>query len=474
MVSRFRFSLVGRVTLIQIATFSLCWVCLLGTVFVNALHEQSGEFDKGLGVYAEALAQSCETNPDAAQLRPSLTGIQWLYENSATRFLAWKPQSRRHPHRFGTFWRIQCPASGLVLQSIGAEQMLNGHSSNGFFDFEQGAEAWRVAKVTSPSGRFIVTVAESHEARRTVLRRFFRMTALAFLAIMPIGCFLTYAACKAGVKPLSVFAKSVSGRDPKDLQAPWPDSRWEEIQPLVKALNGLRCRLSKQIEAQQRFLGDAAHELRTPVAAAEIQAHLLAKAETVEERGKFFEALQAALERAGSLVQRLLVLARLETGGEMAVSAQVNLAELCRSRMGPFLPKADDRGVELAVEAEGNFPLQCDPEALKSMVDNLIENAIIHGEVGGHVLLSLEKDRACYHLRVLDDGPGIPAQMRQQVFSRFFRLPGTKGRGHGLGLSIVQEAVEALGGTVEIESGLGGRGAGVHIQVPIHEAGHAV
>ncbi len=453
-------SLLRRQTLAQALILTLCWGILLAAIIRTASGQRSGHFDLNLEVYAESLAEACDAEADPVRVAPALRRVQRIFDETLFVFL------ERDAQDYRSIWQVLDASGRVVHRSEGAPPLPLAARKEGFSEGSWGGQNWRVASATSESGTWAVHVAESLDARRSVLMGgIVRLFAIIFAAVFPVALLMVWVANRTSLRPLLRLAEEVHGRQAEDLRPLDFQTRLAELAPLTEAINGLMARLKHLLEAHHRFLSDAAHELRTPIAGAEVQVHALRHAASEEARSGSMAAIHASLARAGYLIRQLLILARLDAGEGPAPWRTLDLGELCRAQLGQAYHAAQERSVELAMEAEGLFPLEGETEALRSLVSNLLENAIRHGRAGGHVLLRLERADDDLHLSVLDDGPGIPPEAREAVLERFYRLPGTQAPGSGLGLSIVQAAADRHGGTVTLGEGLEGRGAGIRVRL---------
>jgi len=228
------------------------------------------------------------------------------------------------------------------------------------------------------------------------------------------------------------------------------------VLPLVDAFNGLLARLASAFDAQRGFVADAAHELRTPLTALRLQIGLLRDARDAGEREQALERLHAGIERAVHLAGQLLALARAEPGVDTA-REPVDLVALARQAIADASPLAERRGAHVELDAGPGLAVRGDPQALRSLLGNLIDNAIKHGGDAPRVRVALAAAGPEVVLCVDDSGPGIPAEERERVFDRFVRRAGGAAEGSGLGLAIVRAVAARHGGRVALgESPAGG------------------
>lgn len=289
------------------------------------------------------------------------------------------------------------------------------------------------------------------------------------LALVIATLALVWFGVRSGLRPLDELRRQLSRRSPTDLR-PIEDGPFsEEIAPLVAELDALLQRLDDSLDAQRHFVSDAAHQLRTPIAALQAQIELALRTTEGEQTAALATAL-AAVQRLAHLVRQLLALARAEPGAQAATTS-VELDECVRQVAETMLPRAFAAGIDLgfalqAARVSGSRLL------LEEAIANLIDNAIRYTPAPGTVNVSVGSEAGSVVLRVEDSGPGIPPAARQQVFERFFRLPGNQREGCGLGLAIVRRIAAQHGATVGIgeSAELGGTAVEMRFPPPVAPA----
>jgi two-component system OmpR family sensor kinase len=260
-----------------------------------------------------------------------------------------------------------------------------------------------------------------------------------------------------------------------DALDPLPDERLpDEVRPLVGALNDLLTRLAAALEHERAFMADAAHELRTPLTALHLQMEMLVRAGSEAERAAAMQTLSAGVQRTIRLVEQLLALARQQPRAEPA-RVRAALDDLAREVVAELVPLADAKSIDLGISSSQPAFVHGDPDALRTLLRNLVDNAVRYTPSGGRVDVSVEHseqpDQAGTserraEFRVVDNGPGIPPQERTRVFDRFYRRPGTSPPGSGLGMAIVKAIADTLGAVVTLDSGPDGRGLAVSVSFP--------
>jgi len=244
----------------------------------------------------------------------------------------------------------------------------------------------------------------------------------------------------------------------------------EELRPLANSLNALLARLSDALNAQRRFTADAAHELRTPLAALKLQVELVARAPDDAARAAALAELEEGVDRASHLVEQLLAMARLEPEALAKNFGDCDLIGLAKDVIVPRAALAADRSIDLGLARESTVHARGDAASLSMLLANLLDNALRYTPEGGRIDVAVDDDAGHAVISVADTGPGIPAHDRERVFDRFHRGENTDdGRGptgSGLGLSIVKRIADAHGATVTLDAGSDGHGLIVRVRFP--------
>lgn len=270
-----------------------------------------------------------------------------------------------------------------------------------------------------------------------------------------------------GLAPLIRLRDAVLDDRPEAV-APLPVSSVQtELRPLVDALNQYKRRMQMQMAAQNRFIANAAHQIKTPLTLLATQAAFAQRARNKEDRQEALEALQKSVKRFAHMVNQLLTLSRAEPSVRRTRHESIDLAAMVREILESFTNVALLRDLDLGFEAgeEGQFVIG-DKTMLREMIVNLVDNALRYTPAGGAVMVALRgRDGQC-ELKVSDNGPGIPPEERGRVFERFYRVIANGGEGSGLGLAIVREVVAAADGTVTLDSPSTGSGLVVTVRLP--------
>ena len=303
----------------------------------------------------------------------------------------------------------------------------------------------------------LVQVAETLEKRKTLATEIVKGTMVPQFVTLPLAVLLVWLALVRGIKPLAQLEKRIRARKPDDM-SPLDDTAVpEEVAPLVSSINDLLSRLKVSLTTQKRFLADAAHQLKTPLAGLRMQADLAQRETDADELKKSLKHIGRASIRATHTVNQLLALARAETTGRSLAKHRIDLVNIAREAMADSVPRALEKKIDLGYDgpAAGQQPTQLEGNAtlLKEMVRNLLDNAIAYTPENGQVTLRLLTDHfsGVLVLLVEDSGPGIPESERELVFQPFYRALGTNVDGSGLGLAIVLEIANQHDATITIE-----------------------
>ena len=322
----------------------------------------------------------------------------------------------------------------------------------------------------SGRGAALIQVAERVTARDDFAREIIlRMVLPQGILILLAGIAVWYGVGR-GLAPLSTLRRKIENRSHRDLSALPEEQAPREVRPLIRALNDLLARLGTAIATQQRFIADAAHQLRTPIAGLKTQTELALRQSQPGNVHDTLRQLQTAAEQSTRLVNQLLSLARAEPGArrEHAVE-RLDLARLARDTTTEWVPRALARCIDLGYDGEGGGAwIEGDSFLVRDLLGNLLDNAIRYTQQGGQVTVRVAVGPAAVALSVEDNGPGIPELERERVFERFYRVLGTRAEGCGLGLAIVREI--ALSHRAEVTLATGADGAGTMARVTFSRA----
>jgi two-component system sensor histidine kinase TctE len=334
-----------------------------------------------------------------------------------------------------------------------------------------GDDAVRIATVLvpvagMPNRQVVVQVAETMTRRHTLASRLRSASFLPQFVLLGGAFVLVWYGLAYVIAPMRRLKTAIDARNPLDVVPIDPAEAPQEIQPLIVSINGLLTRVGENFEAQRRFIADAAHQLRTPLAGLKSQTeHALAESDPALMRAAL-ERMASGTERATHLANRLLALAHAETVHAPAY-VPVPLPPLARAIVADFVPRAVERGIDFGLEVDdARTPTvgSADPLLLRELLSNLVDNALRYTSPGGTVTVRVQQsETGAPQLEVVDTGPGIPLAERSQVFEPFFRGADAPAGGSGLGLTIVRTIADAHDAHVLLCEGSGNRGTRVRV-----------
>ncbi len=408
-----------------------------GVVFVQARAEANELFDYQLRQLALTLRDRIYLPSQLAEVLQGEEALDFVIQ-------VWAPDGTRlylsHP-------RLHVP---------GAVQL-------GFSEVNGDEGRWRVFAIQQRG--LTIQVAQPLAVRRHLALAAAWRTLVPFLVALPLIGLLIWRLVGRELRFLESTAQAVARRTPEALEPIAGEAIPDEIRPLVFALNGLLARLGSALARERHFIADAAHELRTPLTALRLQLQLAERAQDPAERERAQAMLREGIARASRMVEQLLVLARQDPDAPVEGNTVVDLAELAKSVAHAQEPSAAARGLSLAAQVPEPVLVDGEPEALRTMLDNLVENAIRYTAAGSVTVRAWrEAQDAC--LEVEDTGPGIPAPERERVFDRFYRGEAAAEGGSGLGLAIVRRIAERHRGRVELLEPAQGAGLRVRVTLP--------
>ncbi|MBI1888023.1 MAG: sensor histidine kinase N-terminal domain-containing protein [Nitrosomonadales bacterium] len=350
----------------------------------------------------------------------------------------------------------------LRLHSVNAPQQPLTHGEHGFSDTVIDGHRWRVFSTWDESGEYLIHVAERTEVRDELARDIAGNLLRPLWFSLPLLALLLWIAVLRGLRPLDKLAREVEQREPDNLAALNATSAPREVVPLIERLNRLFSRIDASMQKERRFTADAAHELRTPVAAIKAQAQVARAASGDAERIHALDNAILGCDRAAHLIEQLLTLARVDTL-DRSVAEPCQLRDIAAETIAALAPAALEKGVRLELLAGDEVDIRGNPGLLRVLLRNLLDNAVKHTPPGTLVQVSITHEHGTTSLSVSDNGPGIPEQERDKVLERFYRPLDTQASGSGLGLSIVKRIAEVHDATLQIQPVNEGRGLRVTV-----------
>ena len=371
------------------------------------------------------------------------------------------PYGHKYEHKIA--FQLWNNKSQLILRSPSApttalSELALDPATRGYSNEKIAGNNWRVFSLWDRNNEYLVQVGEKYDIRNELIHKISTRLIRPSLISLPILAFLIWLGIGRGLAPLKKVTTEVARREPGFLEpidiGPVP----KEIRPLATALNDLLQRLAQALEMERRFTDDAAHELRTPLAALKTQAQVALRATDQQERNNALHQIIKGVDRASHLLQQMLTLARLHSSDEELVTETVPLYKFAADIVAQLAPLALSKHITLALEGDESASLEVNSVSLELLLRNLIGNAINYTPEHGDVQVNIQTRNDETFLSVTDSGPGIVPELLERVFDRFFRIPGQPASGCGLGLTIARQSVELLNAELELKNRTDGPG----------------
>lgn len=436
------FSLRRRLLGLLLGGVAAAWLVTMVFSYIDAHHEVDELFDAQLAQAAQTLLALA--GHDEGDDIEELGDIAHKYQRRL-RFQIWSSSGK------------------LLMRSKNApETPLT--ATNGFSETRNREEGhWRHFSQWNGDRSLQVQVSENHHIRDDLIGHIAWRLLLPALFGLPLIGLWVWLATRQGLSSLDGIARQIASREPQQLQALNPASAPEEIRTMLEALNGLFQRVASTLEAERRFTADAAHELRTPLAALQAQLQVALRARDNDECERSLAQLQSGLTRASHLVDQMLQLARLDPESSLPDPRPVDLAALAEEVCGELGSAILAKHLDFDLQAVAGCTINGQAEWLRVLMRNLVDNAIRYTPSGGQIVVSLTPEGERCHFSVRDNGPGIPASERADVLRRFHRLNHEDQPGSGLGLSIVSRIAELHGATVLLADNEAARGLTISV-----------
>lgn len=417
-----------------------------------AVRAANDAYDNGLLDPAIAIANYVRENEDEVEISLPPAAIEALRIDTIDRI----------------FYRVTGPSNELIAgnASIPWPQLAMDATGQSIYSAVLDGQDIRVAAISIPrrNGNVLVQVAETTLKRDRLVQDILVGALTPAVLVAFTAAVLFWFGIRRSLSPLDQLRNEIERRTPGDL-GPVPDSGAPlEVKPLVVAINQLLARLAQALEAQQRFIANAAHQLRTPLAGLRTHVALLKRESGKEDISALMDMISGETERASHLANQLLTLARAEPGSSLPIARdRINLRELVSQSAQSWVPRSVLRDIDLGFDLH-DAPMLGDAHLLREMLANLLDNALIHTPGGGKVTVRTRTEAPDVVMEVEDDGPGIPLTERERVFERFYRLPGTIIEGGGLGLAIVREIADRHHARIELLDPPAGSGLLVRVR----------
>lgn len=348
----------------------------------------------------------------------------------------------------------------LVLHSDNAPKIKLSKQES-YHDTIISGKKWRVFAIANND--VLVEVGEDMEIRNQLIYGIVLDIILPMLFALPVLASVIWTGIGAGLAPIKKVATAIRSRSHNQLDLIVVNDTPQEIQPLLDELNKLLMRLEEAFALERQFTANASHELRTPLAVIKTQAQVALHSENDKELKENLHKIITGIDRATHMVSQLLTLARIDPYAASFRHTSINLKEVVSNVIAELAPMALGKKIDISLNRKGNSMISVYLEGLQLMLTNLIDNAIRYTFEGGTIKIKIEETQNNVILIVQDDGPGIPEELYDKVFDRFYRIPGTKSNGCGIGLSIVKRIAELH--DLEIHLDAPSKGSGLIVTV---------
>ena len=439
-----RGSLRRRVLTFALSAVALGWLGAAVYSYIDVRHEADEILDGYLAQSAAMLAAQASENLDEIDVEHA-------------------PQLHKYARRVA--FQLWDHGRVLRLHSSNAPDRRLLERDEGFGNVVIEGRAWRVFSGWDAERGVLIQVGEERGARDAIAASVARSLLTPLLIALPILAALLWWAVASGLQPLRTLGAQVAHRDPDNLSPLDAGSPPAEVAPLVASLNRLFERVAASLARERQFTADAAHELRTPIAALRTQAQVALGATADEERTKAMRQVLVGCDRATRLVDQMLTLARLDPARPRPFTS-CNLGPIVRAALAEAAPSAMRKSVEVELVGGDAHTVTGDPTLLAILARNLIDNAVRYGTPGTTVRASVVRHADTVELQIADDGPGVPSAELSRLGERFYRQTGTRETGSGLGLSIVRRIAEVHRGTVKFHAAETGTGLVVSVRLP--------
>ncbi len=446
-----------------LASFGVCIVVLLPIAYSVLNRHAEAAYDQALTDGTLALVPYLAINQGQARFEFPAAAEKYLRSDRFDK-IYFLVQGPRHQFIAGDRELAQ-----IERRDLRTTDLHTTHTDPFLYDAQFHGKAIRVSTIQliAQQERYTFTMAETTNKREQIAVGLRIALLVPVLILVLVIAITIWFAVRQAIAPIDTIRASLQNMQDRDLRALDENHAPLEIRPLVHEFNALLKRLEAASEAQQRFVANAAHQLRTPLAGVRTQLELIDAETEPQVRAKRVEQSIAAVSRLGHLINQLLTLLSAAPGArEVFQGAQVDIANIIRDRSSEWVRLASPRNIDLGFELQ-SVRLVGDGLMIGEMIANLVDNAIRFTPDDGVVTVRCGTQAEHALIEVEDNGPGIPLAERERVFERFFRLPGTKAQGSGLGLAIVAEVAKGMGGSVKLLGGANGAGCLVQIQLPL-------
>ncbi len=464
-----------RLLISLITAIAVSWLIAIAFVYVAAYHEVEEIYDAALAQQSRVLATlMTHESEEELEIRQDLRQVmeeagdelikrsplfrqllkEYLEKGNVQDYLSLIDQQSLPGHRYES-------KIAFIVIDANNQVLLRSNMPVSFDEFTPGfsernldGTLWRTFGLVEPESKLRVQVGEQHAVRQETVANIVFNSLWPLFPALPLIALVIWITVGRGLRPLKQVAVKVERRDPNSLVPISADAVPHEVVPMVESLNRLFTRVQSALDNERQFTANAAHELRTPLAALKATAQAKQLSDHDGEHKSFLQQIVRGVDRTSHLLEQLLTLARMESQSmTMRHLQEVDLCQQVLEELSEIGQRALDRDIELSYEGpeRGVTVLGYGP-ALQILIRNLIDNAIRYTPAGGQVRIAILPGSREASLKIEDTGPGIPLEQMSQVFQRFKRGEDVKAEGSGLGLSIVRRIIELHHGRIELEN----------------------
>ncbi|WP_175689977.1 ATP-binding protein [Burkholderia anthina] len=466
MISR---SIRHRVSLMALGCVTVVWLVAVFSSFRHATREIGEWEDARLVEYASLLVNLSPADLDRLAHVPPDARVE-LDHGVSRHGAATGTDGDRLPR--DVLFEVRDAQGRVVASSLpaGAAEAAGAHATHDApVTIVVHDAPWRTYALRDDASGRRVRVIEPTNTRSDLATGIARGIVLPLVVALPVLALLLWYMIGRSLAPLKTLSALIGARDARSLEPLGVVTVPDEVRTLVDAIDRLLARLRQSIVRERAFTSDAAHELKTPLAAIKVQAQVALATDDPAHKQLAMQRVVQGVDRSARLAEQLLLLARLDEYERIPARA-VDLRELVDAAIDRHAAKASDHAVDIVATGAAAHAVAADPILIGILLDNLIDNAIKYGHRGGRIALGVHDDGAVQRIVVRDDGPGVAPGEHDRLGDRFYRGSGAQSPGSGLGLSIVTRIAQYFGGTVRFETGLDGQGLGIVIALPSADA----
>ncbi|MGE8153257.1 ATP-binding protein [Pseudomonas vancouverensis] len=354
-----------------------------------------------------------------------------------------------HPYETRLTFQVWRTDGQLLMRSAEAPALEFPPATLGSHDLTENGQDWCAFLLTDPQQGLLIWVGERDDVRQDLIQRIVNHTLWPSLIGVPLLAMLIWLAIGRGLKPLRAMTQAIRGRNTETLQPLKLEPLPVDLEPMQTAINGLLAQIDSLLARERRFIADAAHELRTPLAILRIHAQNAQNAGTAEQRQEALEFLVTGVDRATRIGSQLLTMARIEPRLNHPQISSVELTALVREELAELAPLALQKEVELILDSDLELAISTDPVALTIALQNLLTNALNFSPAGSEVRVQIRPQASgAVYISIADSGPGIDEAEQARLFERFYSQGNANGA--GLGLAIVEMIVGKIGSSLKL------------------------